>query len=74
MATPLDAAAAAATIGAFSLQSLTLSLVFKSKVKKNRALLLESRDILNYSCRELFKYRFIIDKRQLDALLEEYAG
>jgi len=74
MVTPLDAAVAAATIGSFGLQSLTLPLMFKTKIKKNQAVLRESRDILDYCCHELFKYRSIIEKRQLEGLFEEYEG
>jgi len=72
MVTPLDAAVAAATIGSFGLQSLTLPLMFKTKIKKNRAVLEESREMLDYCCRELYKYRFIIEKTQLDGLSDEY--
>jgi len=72
MATPLDGPAAVATILAFGLQSVTLPLVFKSKYKKNRALLDESRQILDFCNDELYKYRSMIESKQRRGLSTEY--
>jgi len=72
MATPLDVAVSAATIGSFGLQSLTLPLMFKTKIKKNRTLLLDVRAILDSCCNELYEHRLIIEDRQRDGLSAEY--
>ena len=73
MATPLDGAAAVATIGAFSLQSLALLLGFKYKFEKNRALLEESRKTLDYCNDILYNYRDIIENKHRRGLSRAYA-
>jgi hypothetical protein len=78
MATPLDVAASVATIGSFAhqslpaLQALALPLMFKTKIKKNRNLLLAIRAILDFCCNELYTNRLIMEAEQRDSLSEEY--